>query len=50
MVAGETFGATTVLVLSGRTKRRDLKTLGVTPRFVKKELLEAARWLTEKKS
>ena len=46
--AGKKFGCRTVLVLSGRHKRRDIRSLPVKPDFVKKDLWEAARWLIRK--
>ena len=48
--AGNRFGCRTVLVLSGRNKQKDVHALAVKPDFVKKNLWEAAKWLTQKKS
>jgi histidinol phosphatase-like enzyme len=48
--AGRNFGCRTVLVLSGRNKRRDVRRLGVKPDLVKKDLWEAACWLVRRKS
>ena len=48
--AGARFGCRTVLLLSGRSKKKDIRDFPVKPEFVKKNLLEAARWLTRKKS
>jgi histidinol-phosphate phosphatase family protein len=48
--AGKNFGCRTVLVLSGRNKRKDVRSLGIKPDFVRKDLWEAARWLIRKKS
>jgi D-glycero-D-manno-heptose 1,7-bisphosphate phosphatase len=47
--AGKNFGLRTVLVLSGRNKRRDVRSLGIRPDFVKKDLWETAQWLTKRK-
>ena len=44
--AGKNFGCRTVLGLSGRNKRRDIRSLELKPDFVKKDLWETARWLT----
>ena len=43
--AGNRFGCRTVLVLSGRNKRKDVRFLPVKPDYVKKDLLETAKWL-----
>ena len=43
--AGKKFGCRTVLVLSGRNKRKHVRALRVKPDFVKKDLWEAARWM-----
>ena len=48
--AGKSFGCRTVLVLSGRNKKADVRTLGIRPDHVMKNLWEAALWLTRKKS
>lgn len=48
--AGRRFGCRTILVLSGRSKRADVKRLSVRPDLVKKDLWEAAQWLVKKKS
>lgn len=48
--AGKNFGCHSVLVLSGRNKKRDVKRLAVKPDFVKKDLWETAQWLTKKRS
>ena len=47
--AGHDFGCRTLLVLSGRSKKKDIKDFAVKPEFVKKDLLEAARWILRKK-
>ena len=39
-----------LLVLSGRTKRKDLRIFEPKPDIVKKNLLEAVRWILQKKS
>jgi D-glycero-D-manno-heptose 1,7-bisphosphate phosphatase len=46
ILAGKRFGCRTVLVLSGRNKKRDVPSLPAKPDFVKKDLWETARWLT----
>ena len=48
--AGHDFGCRSILVLSGRSKRKDIKNFPVKPEFVKKNLLEAARWIIKKRS
>ena len=48
MGAGKSFGCRTVLVLSGRNKKRDVPLLAFKPDFVKKNLWEAALWLTKR--
>ncbi|OIO38184.1 MAG: hypothetical protein AUJ72_02940 [Candidatus Omnitrophica bacterium CG1_02_46_14] len=48
--AAKHLGCRSLLVLSGRTQRRDLKKFEPKPDVVKKDLLEAARWITPKKS
>ena len=48
--AGHDFGCRTILVLSGRTKRKGVRYFSVKPEFVKKNLLEAARWILKKRS
>lgn len=50
ILAGRKLGCRTVLVLSGRNKRRDVRSLPAKPDFVKKDLWETARWLTRKRS
>lgn len=50
MQAGENIGCHTVLVLSGRTQAGDLERFHFKPQTVKKDLLEAAQWLIEKRS
>ena len=45
MEAGNRFGCRTVLVLSGRNKQKDVKFLPVKPDYIKKDLLETAKWL-----
>ncbi len=50
MEAGKRFGCRTVLVLSGRNKRKDVRSLSVRPDFVKKDLWETAQWLIRKRS
>jgi D-glycero-D-manno-heptose 1,7-bisphosphate phosphatase len=46
--AGKTLGCKTILVLSGFTKEGDLATFTPKPDIVKKDLLEAALWLTRR--
>ena len=48
--AAKNFGCRSLLVLSGRTKKKDLRSFRPKPDVVKKNLLEAARWITRKKS
>jgi D-glycero-D-manno-heptose 1,7-bisphosphate phosphatase len=49
METGKNFGCQTVLVLSGRNKKSDVKNLPVKPDFVKKDLWEAACWILKKR-
>ena len=48
--AGRALGCQTILALSGRTKKKDLKSFPVKPHFIKKNLFEAATWLLKKRS
>ncbi len=48
--AGHAIGCQSVLVLSGRSKRRDARTFAKKPHHVKKDLLETARWILARKS
>ena len=50
MEAGRNLGCRTLLVLSGRTRRADIAGFPVEPDAVKKNLWEAVRWITQKKS
>ncbi len=50
MIAGKKLGCKTVLVLSGRLRRRDILKLSAKPDFVKKDLWSAARWISQEKS
>ena len=50
IMAGHTIGCQTVLVLSGRSKKKDTHAFPKKPHFIKKDLLEAARWILKKKS
>ena len=43
--AGLAYGCKTVLVLSGRTKRREIRAFTPKPDAVKKNLEEAAKWI-----
>jgi D-glycero-D-manno-heptose 1,7-bisphosphate phosphatase len=47
---GINFGCRTILVLSGRLKKRNLPQLKAKPDVVKKDLMEAAQWLIKKRS
>ncbi|MBI4432042.1 MAG: HAD-IIIA family hydrolase [Candidatus Omnitrophica bacterium] len=49
LMAGKTAGCCTVLVLSGRLKKKDIKDLPAKPDAVKKNLWEVARWILQKK-
>ena len=49
VMAGKGLGCRTVLVLSGRNKRRDVRAFSVKPDLIKKDLWEAARWIARKK-
>lgn len=49
MQTGTNFGCRTILVLSGRNKKKDVKNLPVKPDFVKKDLWGAVKWILEKK-
>ena len=48
--AGHALGCQTILVLTGRNQRKDVKFFPLKPHFVKKNLLEAAQWLLKKRS
>ncbi len=48
--AANKFGCKSVLVLSGRNKKKDVRFLPLKPDFVKKDLWETAQWLTRKRS
>ena len=48
--AAKRFGCRSILVLSGGNKKRDIRFLPVKPDFVKNNLWDAAKWLTQKKS
>ena len=48
--AGKAAGCRTLLVLSGRSTEADLKNFKIKPDIVKKDLWEAATWITQKKS
>ena len=49
MLAGHALGCRKVLVLSGRLEKKDIENLSVKPDAVKRDLLEAARWLLAEK-
>ncbi len=49
VLAAKNLGCQSILVLSGRTKRRDLKKWPLRPDIVKKNLWEASQWITRKK-
>ena len=48
--AGHDFGCRTVLVLSGRSRKKDVAAFPVKPDFIKKNLLEASQWILKKRS
>ena len=48
--AGHAIGCQTILVLSGRSKKKDARVFAKKPHFIKKDLLEAAHWILKKKS
>ncbi|MBI4352882.1 MAG: HAD-IIIA family hydrolase [Candidatus Omnitrophica bacterium] len=48
--AGRRIGCRTLLVLSGRTKKKDLAVFQPKPDLVKKDLWEAAKWIIQEKS
>ncbi len=48
--AAKNLGCQSMLVLSGRTKKKDLKNFEPKPDMVKKNLLEATRWIVKKRS
>ena len=48
--AAKNLGCCSLLVLSGRTKKKDLELFETKPDVVKRNLLEAARWIIRKKS
>ncbi len=47
--AARNVGCKSLLVLSGRIKKREVKRLIISPNVVKKDLWSAARWITQKK-
>lgn len=49
VMAGAELGCRTVLVLSGRNRRGDVRTFSVKPDLIKKDLWDAARWIARKK-
>ncbi len=49
MQAGENLGCQKLLVLSGRLKRSNVKSLSVKPDVIKKDLWSAAQWIVKKK-
>lgn len=50
MEAAEALGCRSILVLSGRTRAEDVQALGVVPDVVKADLLEAVRWIVQRRS
>ncbi len=50
MTAGHAIGCQTILVLSGRSKKKDVQIFLKKPHVIKKDLWEAARWILQKKS
>ncbi len=52
VLAGHAIGCQTILVLSGRSKKKDARTFFKRPHVIKKDLGEAARWIlrNQKKS
>ena len=48
--AAKNFGCRSILVLSGRLKKKDIPHLETKPDFVHKNLWEASKWLIEKRS
>lgn len=48
--AAKNLGCRSVLLLSGRLKKRDIRKLETKPDFVKTDLWEAAKWLIKKES
>ena len=50
LAAAKNFGCRSILVLSGRLKKRDIPGLSTKPDAVKKDLREAAEWLLKQKS
>ncbi len=48
--AGHAIGCQTILVLSGRSKKKDIKVFSKKPHGVQKDLYEAARWILKRKS
>lgn len=49
MQAGEKLGCRKILVLSGRTRPGDVGVFYSKPDFIKSDLMEAARWIIQKK-
>ena len=49
ILAGKNLGCGTVLVLTGRVQPQGISALAAQPDTVKRDLLEAAQWLLEKK-
>ena len=48
--AGTTFGCRMISVLSGRLTQEEIRALPVKPEIVKKDLWDAATWITQQKS
>jgi D-glycero-D-manno-heptose 1,7-bisphosphate phosphatase len=49
IAAGHAIGCRTILVLSGRSKKSSARMFTHKPYMIKKDLLEAARWILQKK-
>lgn len=50
VTAGHAIGCQSVLVLSGRSTKKDAKKFPKKPHAIKKDLWEAAQWILQKKS
>jgi D-glycero-D-manno-heptose 1,7-bisphosphate phosphatase len=45
ILAGHAIGGRTILVLSGRSRKKDVKDFPLKPHFIKKDLHAAAQWI-----
>ena len=48
--AGHRFGCRTILVLTGRSQKKDVRFFSVKPDLIKKDLYQAARWILSQRT